>query len=243
MLTDRARAVWEARLQAAFAAVMAARAAELLRLLGVPPDIKRVPLSYWSALDASLTAALEPLLTAMATESALGLGAQAGISSAVNWALVNSRAASWASRYTFDLVSGIDATTQTMLQDTISSFFKTASVDLRTLSGQIQVPELVNKLGQVITSETRANMIAVTEVTRAASQGEQALLTEIRRQNPNVRVTTIWLTSRDEIVCPICLPRNGKRQGDGWTEPPPAHPRCRCIASVLIAGLPNPGGL
>lgn len=239
MLTDRARAIWEARLQAAFAAVMAARAAQLLRLLGVPPDVANVPAVFWDSLDASLTAALEPLLTAMATESALGLGASVGISGITNWSLVNARAATWAKSYTFNLVSGIDNTTKTMLQDAISGFFKNAGVNMKSLAAQIQpgIPDLVNKLGQMITSETRSSMIAVTEVTRATSAGEEVLLAEIHRLNPNVLMIQIWSTANDEIVCPICRPRNGKTRGDGWTDPPPAHPRCRCQLLSRIAGL------
>lgn len=43
-----------------------------------------------------------------------------------------------------------------------------------------------------------------------------------------------WITERDELVCPICLPLDGvvqpigSRWGELQVEGPPAHPLCRC---------------
>jgi len=45
-----------------------------------------------------------------------------------------------------------------------------------------------------------------------------------------------WVTQRDERVCPICYPRDGKVLGDGWTriDGPPAHIRCRCDTAYKL---------
>ena len=72
-------------------------------------------------------------------------------------------------------------------------------------------------------------MIARTEVTRAAVEGERALVKEtndIVSQHGIDPMVPIWQTRNDEIVCPICGPKHNKEIKDG--EYPPAHPRCRC---------------
>lgn len=249
MLTDAQRKTFERRLLAAFAGAMASRSPELLRLLGSQPDVSHVPATFWAGLDRQLVAAIGPVITDMATTSALGLGASAGISSKVNWSLVNQRAASWSSRYTYQLVSGIDSTTRKMLQTEINRFFKDSAIDLKTLAGTIEqdIPELVTKLGQVVTSRARADMIAITEATRAAAEGEQALIDQIKQDNPRVLVVDVFLSSKDEHVCPkICIPLNGVRgDGRGNFKNPldgkfyriPAHVVCRCGRGVLISGL------
>jgi hypothetical protein len=71
-------------------------------------------------------------------------------------------------------------------------------------------------------------MIAITEVTRAAAEGERATVREIAKEG--IKMVEVWQTKNDEIVCTICGPRHGKKVGDGWSrnDGPPAHPRCRC---------------
>jgi hypothetical protein len=82
----------------------------------------------------------------------------------------------------------------------------------------------------VLASPIRAEMIAVTEVTRAASQGEQAIARELARAG--IVMTPIWNTNQDDIVCPLCGPKNGKEIEDGQF--PPRHPRCRCWVSYEL---------
>jgi hypothetical protein len=68
--------------------------------------------------------------------------------------------------------------------------------------------------------EVRAGMIAVTEVTRASSLGEQALVDEISAQNPDIIFTPVWETDNDDVVCEICEPREHlaayRWVGNGW---------------------------
>lgn len=218
MLTDRQRNSYEARLRAAFADASSTRAAELLRLLGDPPDVRRVPAVFWAELSAELVASLGPVIEEMAKLSAAGLGASVGASVNINWTLVNGRAVAWAERYSFELVKGITANTQAKLQELVAGFFSKPDQELRALGTDI---------GKMF-GPVRGEMIAVTETTRAASQGEQALVAEIRNLNPRIKVVELWRTSNDELTCPICRPLNGKERGDGWTTPPPAHVRCRC---------------
>jgi SPP1 gp7 family putative phage head morphogenesis protein len=87
--------------------------------------------------------------------------------------------------------------------------------------------DLRGRLGRIY-SPVRAEMIAVTEVTRAAAEGERATVREIEKEG--IRMVEVWQTNNDSLVCPICGPRHGKKVGDGWSknDGPPAHPRCRC---------------
>ena len=48
----------------------------------------------------------------------------------------------------------------------------------------------------------RAEMIAVTEVTRAASEGQRGLANEVAQFG--ILMIDAWSTRNDEVVCPIC---------------------------------------
>lgn len=237
MLTDALRRRYELLLRGTFSGTMRAEADQLIAALGNPPNVSNIPPELWDRLGGRLRAALEPILVEMAVTSALRAGV--GLSVSFSASAVNARAAVWASRYTFQLVRGITATTRDMLRVEIERYFRDNKIDLKTLAGRIMpnTQTLTDRLGRVIASETRADLIASTEVTRAVAQGEQALISEIKSANPKVKMIEIWLTSNDELVCTICGPRHGKQRGNGWTEPPPAHPRCRCLASATIAEL------
>ncbi len=73
-------------------------------------------------------------------------------------------------------------------------------------------------------SKARADSIAITETTRAISQGEDwsaaALALILLRKS-----TWFWVTEEDADVCPICAPLNGQEEPDAEQ---PAHPGCRC---------------
>lgn len=225
MLTDRQRATYERRMRLAFAEAGSGRVDELLGLLGNPPDVANVPASFWASMSAELVATLGAVIVEIAVSSAQALGDSIGIRQTMNWSAVNERAASWAARYTYQLVNGINVSSRAQLQGLVSGFFRSPEQDLKGLG--VEIGKLFGPV--------RGDMIAVTEATRAAGQGEEALVDEIRRQKPGSRIVQIWQTSNDELVCPICGPLHGKRRGDGWTQPPPAHPRCRCAMGQQIA--------
>lgn len=75
-------------------------------------------------------------------------------------------------------------------------------------------------------SKARAERIAITELANAMVKVEL-----VAAKKYGITGVT-WRTSRDELVCPICLPLDGvtKKIGqsfDGYTIP--AHPNCRCF--------------
>jgi hypothetical protein len=76
----------------------------------------------------------------------------------------------------------------------------------------------------------RAEAIAITEVTRASSEGERQYADALQTQG--VRLIAIHQTNTDDRVCPICGPRNGEPITDGRY--PPLHPRCRCFVTHKV---------
>ena len=190
-----------------------AQLARLLELLGDPPNINNVPPEFWTEAGEELTRVVLPFSERLYLEAAEQMLASVPIG--VDWGLINEAASNWARTYAYDLIKGINENTKKAVQTAISTFFE---------RGQT-MGELRDRLSRIY-SPVRAEMIAQTEVTRAAVQGELSIVRELAKQG--IQMVTIWQTSNDEIVCPICGPRHDKKKGDGWNDPPPAHPRCRC---------------
>lgn len=141
------------------------------------------------------------------TRKALGVGM---------WELANNAAVQWALGYGYDLVRGIIATTRDRIALEVAEYVRNSET-IGTLIARLSAGSMF--------SPVRAQMIAVTETTRAFQQGSLSSwkATEGIITGKEVR------TNRDELVCPICSPKNGQiyvlddPEGD-----PPFHVRCRC---------------
>lgn len=83
--------------------------------------------------------------------------------------------------------------------------------------------------------EVRARLISITETTNAYMGGAEIAAEELR--NAGYIAELIWNTVRDDLVCPICEPRDGRAQGDGWTNTGAAHPGCRCFTVTRVRKL------
>lgn len=88
-----------------------------------------------------------------------------------------------------------------------------------------------------ILSGERAQAIAVTEVTRAVTAGEdwaRAFAVAVLLLEPPKR---IWHTAGDDLVCPVCEPLDGEPE-ERWSVDipfgPPAHPYCRCYLDYSV---------
>jgi SPP1 gp7 family putative phage head morphogenesis protein len=100
------------------------------------------------------------------------------------------------------------------------------------------VEELVKRLDDVVFSQARAEMIATTEGT-----GGFAIGTDEMARLAGVQIMQ-WYSMRDERVCQVCAPMDGKRRyingrypPDAPVQnPPPAHPRCRCGEVEILTG-------
>ena len=179
---------------------------------GMPATVIWGP--FWEDEMKRLHPAVRPTLQelaeqgAMATSESLGIGVDVG--------LVNLEALGWAHSYTFELITGINGTSQKVVEKALENFITTPGYTRGDFEEAI-----VNTFGEV-----RAEMIAVTETTRAYAEGNEIGADEIRRAG--IELNTIWLTNADDLVCDICAPLHNKKRGDGWTDLPPAHVNCRC---------------
>jgi hypothetical protein len=201
-------------------------------------DIFSIPESVWkTAITRKEVEVLLPFLERVAMASAEQLLTEMTIG--VDWALVNQAAADWARSYSTLLAGQIDQTSRTAIassiRNSIASFFEeglTHGELIARLEGDSALEKLFardvrDRLGRVY-GPYRAEMIAVTETTRAAVEGERLTVREIEKYG--FRMIEIWQTSNDDRVCIICAPRHNKKEGDGWNkyDGPPAHVRCRC---------------
>lgn len=146
-----------------------------------------------------------------------------GIGYGFDWTLANTDAARWASQYSFELVRGINATSQARLQQAVTDWFQERTT----------LPDLVREL-QPTFGRRRARLIAQTETTRAATEGSVRGF-----EQSGVVQQGEWVTVRDERVCPQCGPLHGQRaplrgQFSGGQSYPPAHPGCRCFVRPVI---------
>ncbi len=182
--------------------------------LGDPPAIENMTDDVWQAINAQYSTAVLPELERIFEAAAAAQLAEMGIG--VEWGLINERAAQWAADYGYTLIKGINDTNRKLTQQAVSNFYRNKST----------IGDLKKKL-QSTYGPVRAEMIAVTETTRAAAEGDKAYVNILRQQG--VKLVGIWQTNVDDRVCPICGPRHDKQEGDGWIDPPPAHIRCRCL--------------
>lgn len=210
----------ERKLARVLGRLLAAQMGRLLELLGDPPNMSNLPINFWGDAGKEMAGVLRPFLESLYVESAKQMMDNVGIG--VDWALVNENAAEWASRYSFELVTGINNTSRNTLQRAVNRYF----ADGQTIG------ELTSRLSRSF-GPVRAEMIAVTEVTRAATEGEREFVAEL--VSDGVKMIPIWQTSNDDRVCPICGPRHNKPIEDG--QYPPAHVRCRCWVNHEIAEL------
>lgn len=139
----------------------------------------------------------------------------------------NARALEWARKYAGNLIKDIDKTSLDIVKNAVSTFIDTPGFTLGDLANLLPF------------GEARAFTIAVTETTRAYSQGQQIARDEIMNRWPDVKVVGTWYTNVDDLVCELCGPLEGTEvEGDGEFYDsndddnldgfPPLHPNCRC---------------
>lgn len=167
------------------------------------------------------------------------------MSSGVDWRMVNENAERFARYYSYDLVSGINDTTRQGLQQAITRYIqhggriRDLADDIRPIFKNEPATRLIESLFHV----DRAEMIAVTEVTRAYARGkiEGYLGSGLAQQAPeksppahprcrcDVRPDSdelgiwwwIWLTANDSLVCKVCGPLHTRKVGMARNLPPP----------------------
>ncbi|HOW77937.1 MAG TPA: phage portal protein [Verrucomicrobiota bacterium] len=182
---------------------------EVRDLLGDPPDINNLPPGFWDTQAGQMVAAIRPELEDMAMIAAQRL-MDSGVG--VSWDLAAETAARWAEQYGYDLIKGITETTRRVVQDAVARYIREKGTTIGDLYKRLEP-----WFGKV-----RAEMISVTEVTRAYAAGEALTVAEAQRLG--MRFRRMWHTNRDELVCGLCEPMDNEMTD----ETPPKHPRCRC---------------
>ena len=129
--------------------------------------------------------------------------------------------------YTPKLIKGLTDTTRKLVKQVI---------DLARENGGLTNEQLTNLLSPAF-GKRRAELIAVTEYTRAAAEATNVYQSYLG--DYGIKSERIWNTEADEIVrkCPICYPLNGKPEEewkDRYPQGAPAHPRCRCDVTLRI---------
>jgi len=136
---------------------------------------------------------------------------------------VNAEAARIAATEAGRLVEQLDETTTKALRKTLTQFVENPGMTVGDVIGSLKYT-----LGP-----DRALTVAVTEITNVYAKATQIAGEELAHLHPGVPVVKIWYTNRDDRVCPVCGPLEGKEVGineyfDGNIYNPPAHTRCRC---------------
>jgi hypothetical protein len=177
----------------------------------------------WDTIAAELRGVLAPALAGAATTQA-GLFA-AGLNIPLDIAKINVAAWAWANQYSFELVKGITATTQALVGQVVSQFIATPGMTIGDLAAAIEVPF----------GAARAQMIAVTETTRAYTQAN--MVTQSMLRDMGVNTVRVWQTSKDDKTCEdICVPLDGLEESEwgDYADGPPAHVNCRCWTTSKV---------
>jgi hypothetical protein len=167
-----------------------------------------------------------PELSSLVVDNTLRLSVETGIG--FDPAVINQEALRWARDFSHEWAMGLTNTTRNQLSEVISAFVQTPGMTI----GDIE--RLIEPTFGVV----RAEMIAVTETTRAYSEATNELQGLLRAETPELTVTRVWNTMNDEWVCVICGPLEGAPEEEfakDFPKGPPAHPNCRCSSSISFS--------
>ncbi len=132
--------------------------------------------------------AIEPVLVRVVTDVALAEAVAVGLYPDV--VAINRAALEWAAAYSYELVSGLTDTTREVVRRAITSFLATPGMTVGDLRAMLEPA-----FGKV-----RAEMIAITEVTRAVNQATRIYQQLIREWG--LEMARIWRTSHDKLGMP-----------------------------------------
>jgi len=129
--------------------------------------------------------------------------------------------------YTPKLIKGLTSTTSDVVKNVITKARE---------QGGMTNQEIADLLTPAFGAR-RAELIAVTEYTRSASNATTVYKDYLGEFG--VKTTRIWNTSSDEISrdCPLCGPLNNKPEevwAERYPDGAPAHPRCRCDVTLKV---------
>lgn len=156
----------------------------------------------------------------------------------IDYTKPNRNAERAARRQAVNLVRDINQTTRDAIRVAVEFFATTEGAT---------IADVIARIRNDVIGQARAEMISVTEITRAYADGEVEAGRELADEFPDVEVVKTWFTNNDDIVCEICGPLDGEEkpldepfyEPDEYTDGnPPAHPNCILPGQFVI----TPGG-
>ena len=177
---------------------------------------------FWNEQREKLYNILLPIITAATVNAARSeFERLTGIAEiGIGWDVVNEQALGWAAVHTEAVVSKITDTSMKAFVQEFESWVQSGD----------PTSVLIEKLAPYY-GEVRAEMIAVTETTRAYARGN----VEFWKETGLVSGFE-WRTAEDDAVCVIC---NGKEDENPYSidaDTPPAHVRC-LPGSTLVSSI------
>ena len=218
MLSDKDRERLERKLSREMAGLLAGQRGRIVDLAEL--DYNLIDDNFWLRERDVLAPVLISIIARIVTRAGQSTAEDVGVG--IDEGILQDRAVAFARDYSFNLITGLNTTSRSIVSRAVQQAFTTPGFTLQ---------DFVDVVSPTF-GPTRAEMIGITEVTRAASQGVIESGNQLRQLG--VQLDEYWLTNRDDRVCPICAPRHNKKRGDGWDDPPPAHPRCRCDTALRI---------
>lgn len=219
----------EDRFRGVLLTVMLRHKAELIRLMGNPPDLSNVPMEFWERVEEDNRDELLKWLVLIFWHAATqhGMDATAARNMAVNFSI----------NRTLSVLEGMSRRTREFILKQVD--------DWRTKLAQgnrISNDDIAERL-DIVFGETRSELIAASETTEAAVYGGSVGVSSVY----GLSDSDIWFTQEDERVCPYCGPLHLAKRRD-WARiyyeqilpvhpefsayGPPGdhlpHPRCRC---------------
>jgi len=158
--------------------------------------------------------------------AALSLGT---LPSIVDLDSVLAKTIEWVQSYGYDLVKGINDTTLQGIRNALDAFTSTPGM---TIGDVIEMMPF---------GPVRAQMVAVTEITRAYAEGDARVAEQLMLDYPDLRVVKTWYTNNDDLArkCPVCWPAHeqtvlANRAFRNGFDSPPGHPNCRCWRATRV---------
>ena len=124
---------------------------------------------------------------------------------------VNEAAVQWAAQYSGTLIRNIDETTRSTIRALHAEWIVSGKPIGNLVAHLTGDPSAASPSINKPLSRHRARRIAVTETTKAFSEGN---LLAWREEGRDVFTGTAWRTANDEYVCPVCAPLGGMTYGE-----------------------------
>jgi len=209
------RGKYESEFARKVSSLMGKHRRELASLLGSPPDINRVPQSFWVKVQKETEEEISAILLLIFLASSSQYSP--ADSGAIFQGFMSQAGKQWSEGRSKAVAAGYVQNSQ----ERLNQFGQKWAENPETPKSDV-AQDLISLFGP-----DRAEGIGITESTNAISAGGEAAIS----QSGGISQDDKWITERDGKVCPICSPLDNTGRPI-WSlkfpSGPPAHPRCRC---------------